>query len=53
MRVILSASVVWAATKDVEVIEKVWTASMMARKSRVDIMICYGGGAKVLGPTHL
>ena len=28
--------------------EKMRTASMMARKSRVDIEICYGGGAVVL-----
>ena len=26
------------------------TTSMITRKSRVDIMICYGGGAEVLGP---
>ena len=50
MRVILSASAVWAAAKDIKVIEKVWTASMMAKKSRVDIVICCGGGAEVLGP---
>ena len=50
MRVILSASAVWVAAKDAEVTEKVRTASMMARKSRVDIVICYGGGAEVLWP---
>ena len=49
MRVILSVSVVWAAAKDAEVTEKVQTATMMARKSRVDIMICCGGGVEVLG----
>ena len=48
MRVILLASAVWAATKDAEVTEKVRTASMMARKSRVYIVICYGGGVEVL-----
>ena len=30
--------------------EKVRTASMIARKSRVDIEICCGGGAMVLSP---
>ena len=30
--------------------EKAWTASMMVRKSRVEIVIYCGGGAKVLGP---
>ena len=50
MLVILLARAAWAATKDAEVMEKVWTASMMAKKSRVDIEICYGGGAVVLGP---
>ena len=42
--------VAWATVKDVEVTEKVRTASMMARKSRVDIEICCGGGAVVLDP---
>ena len=50
MRVILSAIIVWAAAKDVEVTEKARTASMMARKSQEDIVICCGGGAEVLGP---
>ena len=31
--------------------EKVQTASIIARKSRVDMEICYGGGADVLGPS--
>ena len=30
--------------------EKARTASMMARKSRVEMVICCGGDAKVLGP---
>ena len=51
MRVILSSGVVWAAAKDAEVRKKAQTASMMARKSRVDIVICCGGGAKMLRPT--
>ena len=51
MRVILSAKAVWAASKDVDVVEKVRIASIIARKSRVDMEICYGGGADVLGPT--
>ena len=50
MRFILSAWAAWAAAKDDKVTEKVRTASMMVRKSRVDIEICYGGGAVVLGP---
>ena len=50
MRVILSASAIWAAAKDAEVTEMARTASMMDRKSRVDIVICCGGGAEVLGP---
>ena len=51
MRVILSAKAVWAASKDVDVVEKVRIASIIARKSRLDMEICYGGGADVLGPT--
>ena len=50
MSVILSTGVVWAAVKDAEVIEKARTASMLARKSRVDIVICCGCGTEVLGP---
>ena len=34
MRVILSAKAVWAAATDVDVAEKVRTASIIARKSR-------------------
>ena len=51
MRVILSAKAVWAATNDADVAEKVRTASIIARKSRVDMEICCGGGADVLGPS--
>ena len=50
MSVILSARAVWATAKDFEVTEKVRTASMMARKSQVEMVICCGGDAKVLGP---
>ena len=50
MRVILSARAAWVAEKNAEMTEKVRTASMMARKSQVDIEICYGGGVVVLGP---
>ena len=50
MRVILSARVVWAAANNVKVTEKARTASMMARKSRVEMVICCGGNAEVLGP---
>ena len=52
MCVILSAKAVWAAIKDVDVAEKVRTASIIARKSQVDMEICCGGGADVLGPTE-
>ena len=31
--------------------EKAQTASMMARKSRVEMVICCGGDVEVLGPT--
>ena len=30
--------------------EKAQTASMMARKSRVEMVICYGGDSELLGP---
>ena len=50
MHVILSARVVWATTKDAKVTKKAWTASMMAMKSRVEMVICCGGDAEVLGP---
>ena len=48
-RVILSAKVIWAAAEDDEVTEKERNASMMAKKSRVEMVICYGGDAEVLG----
>ena len=39
MRVILSTKAVWAAAKDANVVEKVRTASIIVRKSLVDIEI--------------
>ena len=51
MRAILSAKVVWAAVNDANVVEKERTASIMVRKSRVDMEICFGGAADVLGPS--
>ena len=48
MRVILSARAAWAVVNDAAVVENVRTASMMVRKSRVEIVICCGGGAEVL-----
>ena len=51
MPVILSAKVVWVVSKDADVAEKVRTASIIARKSRVDMEICCGGGVDVLGPS--
>ena len=53
MHVILSAKAVWATAKDVDVAEKVRTVFVIARKSRVDMEICYGGGADILGPTDV
>ena len=48
VRVILSARAAWAFANDVVVVENVRTASMMFKKSRVEIVICCGGGAEVL-----
>ena len=50
MLVILSARAVWVAAKDAEVTEKARTTSMMARKSQVEMVICCGGDAEVIGP---
>ena len=50
MRVILSAKATWVAAKDAEVTEKVRTASIMAMKSQIEMVICCGGGADKLGP---
>ena len=48
MLVILSARAAWAIANDADVEENVWTASMMVKKSRVEIVICCKGGAEVL-----
>ena len=48
MRVILSTRTAWAIANDVAVVENVRTTSMMVRKSRVEMVICCGGGAVVL-----
>ena len=50
VRVILSAMAAWAVANDADVDEDVWTASMMARKSRVGIEICCDNGAMMLDP---
>ena len=50
MHDIVSTKVAWAAAKDAEVMEKVRIASIMTRKSRVEMVICCGGGAEELGP---
>ena len=47
--VILSAKAEWGAAKDADMVEKVWTASIIARKSRGDMEICCNGSANVLG----
>ena len=49
MRVILSAKAIWGAAKDADVAEKVQTASIMVRKSRVDMDTCCSGSSDVLG----
>ena len=49
MHSIISAKAIWASTKDVDVAEKVWTASIIARKYRVDMGICCGGATDVRG----
>ena len=48
VRVILSARAAWVVANDAAVVENVWTASIIVRKSRVEIVICFGGGTKVL-----
>ena len=50
MRAILSAKAIWAVAKDVDVAEKVQTASIIAGKSLVDMEICCGGAADVRDP---
>ena len=50
MRDILSTRAAWAAAKDAEVMEKVRTATIMARKSQVKMVIYCGGGSDELGP---
>ena len=51
VRAILPAKGVWAAVNDADMAEKERTASIMTRKSWVDMEICCGGGgsADVLG----
>ena len=51
VRVILSARAAWVVENDAAIVENVRTASMMVRKSRVEIIICCGGGAEVLAAT--
>ena len=48
MRVILSARATWAVSNDADVEDNMQTASMMVKKSRMEIVICCGGGAEVL-----
>ena len=51
VRVILSARAAWAVANDAEVAENVRTASMMVKKSLVEMVMYCRGGAEVLGPT--
>ena len=48
VRAILSARAAWAVANDATVVENVRTASMMFKKSRVEIVICCGGGVEML-----
>ena len=50
MRDIFSTKAAWAAAKDTEVMEKVRTTSIMARKSKEKMVICCRGGDEELGP---
>ena len=50
VRAIISAKAIWAAVNDADMAEKERTASIMVRKSRVDMEICCGGASDVLGP---
>ena len=52
VRVILSTRVAWATVNDADVAVNDRTASIMARKSRVEMDICCGGVAVVLGPAE-
>ena len=49
MRLILSTRAAWVVINDADVEKNVRTASMMVRKSRVEIVIYCRGGAEVLG----
>ena len=50
VRVILSAMAAWAVTNDTDMAKNVPTASMMTKKSRVDIEIYYDDSVVVLDP---
>ena len=52
IRVILLAKAVWPAAKYVDVAGNVRIASIIMRKSRVDMEICCGGRDDVLGPSN-
>ena len=49
-RVILSARDAWAVANDADMAENVRTASMMVKKSPVEMVIDSWGCAEVLGP---
>ena len=51
VRVILFTRATCPVANDADVEENVRSASMMVRKSRVEIVIYCGGDAEVLGPT--
>ena len=48
VRFILSTRAAWAVANVTAIVENVRTASMMVIKSRVEIVICCGGGTEVL-----
>ena len=52
VRVILSARAAWVTTNDADMAKNVRTSSIMAKKSRVEMDICYGSGVVVLGPAE-
>ena len=52
VHVILSTRAAWETVNDVAVAKNVRIASIMAKKSRVEMDICCSGDAMVLGPVE-
>ena len=53
VRVILSAMVAWVAANEAAVVENMWTASMIVRKSLVEMVMYCCGGAEVLDQLYM